>query len=91
MCFHKNIEYLTGTIGTVIEKVALFCIRTIRWSREKISPKNRQNWPVGGKAWPWTPQEDALLGTASDTEIAAPLGRKIAIVCKRRQKPGIPN
>jgi hypothetical protein len=63
MCFHKNIEYLTGTIGTVIEKVALFCIRTIRWSREKISPKNRQNWPVGGKAWPWTPQEEALLGT----------------------------
>jgi hypothetical protein len=40
---------------------------------------------------PWTPQEEALLGTASDTEIAARLGRKIEVVCMRRQKLGIPN
>ena len=40
---------------------------------------------------PWTPEEDALLGTASDTEIAARLDRHIATVCIRRQKLGIPN
>ena len=40
---------------------------------------------------PWTQEEDALLGTASDTEIAARLGRHVAVVCIRRQKLGIPN
>lgn len=40
---------------------------------------------------PWTPEEDALHGTASDTEIARRLDRHIAAVCIRRQKLGIPN
>jgi len=40
---------------------------------------------------PWTPEEEALLGTAPDTAIAARLGRHLATVCIRRQKLGIPN
>jgi len=39
----------------------------------------------------WTPAEDALLGTAKDTEIAARLGRALSVVCVRRRRLGIPN
>ena len=50
---------------------------------------------VSGKAFahrrPWTPAEDALLGTDLDTVIAARIGRHIATVCVRRQKLGLPN
>ncbi len=40
---------------------------------------------------PWTPEEDALLGTAPDLEIAARLDRHVSTVCIRRQKLRIPN
>jgi hypothetical protein len=43
------------------------------------------------KRRPWTPEEDALLGTAPDTELAARLGRHISTVCIRRQELSIPN
>lgn len=39
----------------------------------------------------WSPEDDKLLGTASDTEIAARLDRHLATVCIRRNKLGIPN
>jgi hypothetical protein len=43
------------------------------------------------KRRPWKPEEDALLGTAPDTEIAARLDRHLSTVCIRRQQLGIPN
>jgi len=56
--------------------------RRLRLGLRKTNPRKRR---------PWTPAEDAVLGTAPDTEIAARLGRHIAIVCIRRQKLGISN
>ena len=38
---------------------------------------------------PWTPEEDRLLGTASDAEIARKIGRCFWPVCERRQALGI--
>ena len=40
---------------------------------------------------PWQPREDALLGTASDVEIARRLGRTVANVSHRRHRLGIPS
>lgn len=38
---------------------------------------------------PWTPQEDALLGTTTDRAIAAKLQRSSVAVSNRRTKLGI--
>ena len=39
---------------------------------------------------PWTPEEDAILGTDSDRVIAAKLRRSSVAVSNRRTKLGIP-
>src|SRR5207245_7275324 len=43
------------------------------------------------KYGPWTQEEDALLGSASDPQIAARIGRRAATVAARRKKLGIPH
>ena len=37
----------------------------------------------------WTAEEDALLGTMTDREVAARLGRSVHVVAHRRQRLGI--
>lgn len=39
---------------------------------------------------PWTPQEDALLGTMIDKKVARRLGRRPEAVAQRRRELGIP-
>jgi hypothetical protein len=56
--------------------------RRLRLGLRKSNPRARR---------PWTSAEDSLLGTMSDTELAARLDRHIATVCIRRQKFGVPN
>ncbi|MDR3565926.1 MAG: hypothetical protein P4N59_31440 [Negativicutes bacterium] len=56
--------------------------RHLRLELRKTNPRKRRSW---------TPVDDAVLGAASDAEIAARLGRHIATVCIRRQELGIPN
>jgi hypothetical protein len=40
---------------------------------------------------PWTPQEEALIGTDTDRAIAAKLKRSSTAVSNRRMKLGIPS
>ena len=39
----------------------------------------------------WLPEEDALLGTMPDAEVAKVIGRNQLAVLKRRRRLGIPN
>jgi hypothetical protein len=57
-----------------------------RGMRKNMTPAVRT---VAGKR-PWLPEEDALLGTMTDREVARRLGRTKAAVTARRERKGIP-
>jgi hypothetical protein len=40
---------------------------------------------------PWLPQDEALLGTMADRDVADRLGRSVTAVCVRRQQLKIPS
>ena len=48
----------------------------------------RGNW-LRPDTVPWTPEQDALLGTAPDAEVARRLGRSLGAVYSRRHNLGI--
>jgi hypothetical protein len=59
--------------------------------RQKIRDAAKRNGaypPAAGK--PFIPEEDAILGTATDREIAAKLGRDMNTIHARRKRLGIP-
>jgi hypothetical protein len=60
-------------------------------TRRKMSAAQRRRGaypPAAGR--PFTPEEDAILGTAKDREIAAKLERDIKTIHARRKRLGIP-
>jgi hypothetical protein len=62
-----------------------------RAAREKMSQAARARGaypPAAGR--PFTPEEDAVLGTATDREIGARIGRDFQTVWRRRKLLGIP-
>ncbi len=58
-----------------------------RQARERGIASGR--FPVNPKLRPWTAEEERMLGTKSDREIAAMLGRTIPMIRGRRKKLGI--
>src|SRR5947207_2686656 len=56
----------------------------------KKRTRSRQGKPSANPKYrPWTREEEALLGTATDPVIAARLGRQRATIAARRHKLGI--
>ena len=58
-----------------------------RRARESVTPPRR---PVAPRHHAWTPEEDALLGTVTDREVARRLGVAPVIILNRRKFLGIP-
>lgn len=60
-------------------------------TRQKMSEAHKaRGTKPPGVGIPWTPEEDALLGTMPDRDVAAKLGRSARSVWDRRQRLGIP-
>lgn len=59
--------------------------KSIRWRKRKVG-----NYACGMAKFRWTAADDALLGTATDAEVAKRIGITMLSVFKRRQKLGIP-
>lgn len=58
--------------------------------RKKLSAAHRARGTTPpGHGRPWTPEEDKLLGTMPDREVAALVGRSKACVWERRERLGI--
>lgn len=75
---------------------ALLCAAKIPWDDERrkrssIAAKARNQPPSVDPNRPhWTPEEDAILGTASDREIAERLSRTIPAIRTRRKTLEVP-
>lgn len=63
--------------------------RQHRYDSAQAAESGRKSGRARGSR-PWTAAEDALLGTATDAEVAATIGRKRYTVQERRAKLGIP-
>ena len=61
-------------------------------SRQKMSEAHKRRGTIPPAAGvPWTADEEALLGTMSDAEVAARTGRTLVAVQSRRYVFGVPN
>jgi hypothetical protein len=60
-------------------------------ARRKLSEAQRRRglWPLAAGR-PWTAEEEALLGTMADAEVAVRTNRTLQAVYDRRRKLGIP-
>lgn len=94
-------EALTPLLGTMTDKAlaekAGCATHVVAYQRKKLgvpafSTFHEQVGVMGGKPLRvWTAEEDALLGTNSDLQIAQALGRSPNSVTQRRQRLGVPS